>query len=150
MARVNGVEARCFRSRRTAFLDCFVIDRQLLLVDVRWYAATDYLDLFFETMANDYGRVNVQAYNFTDGYAAAIVQQKENYYQQQHGRARPADRYRALPRGRFIKTKAHDTSPPSLRCKGSHVTLTRSSPLAAASFWQRGRLQKYHGPQRHC
>ena len=42
-----------------------------------WYAPTDYLDLF-EAMAGDFGRVNVQTYNF-GGYVAPIFNKKEYF-----------------------------------------------------------------------
>ena len=52
----------------TMFLDCFIINRQLLLDMFDWYAPTDYLDLF-EAMAGDFGRVDVRTYDF-GGYVA--------------------------------------------------------------------------------
>ena len=116
-ARVNGVK-HGVSFGDTAFLDCFVISRQLLLDMFDWYAATDYLDLF-EAMANDYARVNVQAYNF-DGYAAAVFN-KKSYYRSNMDALDPRINTELFPEGRFIKTKAHDTSPAKFEV-GSHVT----------------------------
>ena len=116
-SRVNGVK-HGVSFGDTAFLDCFVISRQLLLDMFDWYAATDYLDLF-EAMANDYGRVNVQAYNF-DGYAAAVFN-KKSYYRSNMDALDPRINAELFPEGRFIKTKAHDTSPAKFEV-GSHVT----------------------------
>ena len=116
-SRVNGVK-HGVSFGDTAFLDCFVISRQLLLDMFDWYAATDYLDLF-EAMANDYARVNVQAYNF-DGYAAAVFN-KKSYYRSNMDALDPRINAELFPEGRFIKTKAHDTSPAKFEV-GSHVT----------------------------
>ena len=117
-SRVNGVK-HGVSFGDTAFLDCFVISRQLLLDMFDWYAATDYLDLF-EAMANDYGRVNVQAYNF-DGYAAAVFN-KKSYYRSNM----------ASPRAASSRPRRTTRRPPSLRWVPT--SLTRSSPLVAASL----------------
>ncbi|MGI6231007.1 MAG: glucose-1-phosphate adenylyltransferase subunit GlgD [Tractidigestivibacter sp.] len=102
----------------TMFLDCFVISRQLLLDMFDWYAATDYLDIF-EAMGADFGRVNVQSYNF-NGYAMPIFN-KKSYYRSNMDLLDPRINDELFPEGRFIKTKAHDTSPAKYE-SGSRVT----------------------------
>ena len=95
-SRVNGVK-HGVSFGDTAFLDCFLISRQLLLDMFDWYAATDYLDLF-EAMANDYAR-----------------------YRSNMDALDPRINAELFPEGRFIKTKAHDTSPAKFEV-GSRVT----------------------------
>lgn len=102
----------------TMFLDCFVMSRTLLLDMFDWYAATDYLDLF-EAMGSDYGRVNVQGYNF-NGYAMPIFN-KKTYYRSNMDLLDMRINDELFPEGRFIKTKAHDTSPAKYE-SGSRVT----------------------------
>ena len=65
--RVKGVH-NGVKFGECMFLDCFVISRKLLLDMFEWYAPTDYLDIF-EAMAGDFGRINVQTFEFT-GYVA--------------------------------------------------------------------------------
>ncbi|MBM6775384.1 glucose-1-phosphate adenylyltransferase subunit GlgD [Olsenella profusa] len=101
----------------TMFLDCFVINRQLLLDMFDWYAPTDYLDLF-EAMAGDFGRVNVQAYNF-DGYVAPIFN-KRAYYRANMDLLDPHITAELFTADRSIKTKTHDTPPAKFEV-GSHV-----------------------------
>ncbi|WP_455139364.1 glucose-1-phosphate adenylyltransferase subunit GlgD [Thermophilibacter sp.] len=101
----------------TMFLDCFVINRQLLLDMFDWYAPTDYLDLF-EAMSGDYGRVNVQVYNF-DGYVAPIFN-KRTYYRANMDLLDPRITGELFSPERPIKTKTHDTPPAKFEV-GSHV-----------------------------
>ena len=107
----------------TAFLDTFIMSRQLLLDMFDWYAPTDYLDLF-EAMAGDFGRVNVQTYNF-DGYVAPIFNKKE-YFSANMDFLDPAVSDEVFPVDRFIKTKAHDTPPAKFEI-GSRVQNSRIS-----------------------
>ncbi len=107
----------------TAFLDCFIISRSLLLDMFDWYAPTDYLDIF-EAMAGDFGRVNVQTYNF-DGYVAPIFNKKE-YFTSNMDFLDPKVSAEVFPNDRFIKTKAHDTPPAKFEI-GSRVTNSRVS-----------------------
>lgn len=101
-----------------AFLDCFVIGRQLLLDMLDWYATVDYMDLF-EAMAHDFERVDVRIYE-QKGYAAAIFN-KDTFYRANMELLNPTRLAELFPEGRFIKTKAHDT-PPAKYEVGSHVT----------------------------
>ena len=92
----------------TMFLDCFVINRQLLLDMFDWYAPTDYLDLF-EAMAGDFGRVNVQTYEF-DGYVAPVFN-KRSFYRANMDLLDPRITAELFPAERSVKTKTHDTPP---------------------------------------
>lgn len=101
----------------TAFLDLFVIGRDLLLDMLDWYAATDYLDLF-EAMGEDYRRVRVETYDFP-GYVAPIFT-KDTYYRSNMDLLNPDTMAEVVPTGRFIKTKGHDT-PPVKNEQGSYT-----------------------------
>lgn len=105
----------------TAFLDCFVMSRALLLQMLEWYAQTDYLDLF-EAMVGDYERVNVQTCEF-DGYAAAIFN-KDRYYRANMDLLDPKISAELFPAERPIRTKAHDNAPAKFE-GGSRVTNSR-------------------------
>ena len=107
----------------TMSLDCFVINRQLLLDMFEWYAPTDYLDIF-EAMTEDFGRINVRTYNF-DGYVAPIFN-KRDYYKSNMDLLDPGVQDELFPEDRSIKTKAHDT-PPAKNEVGSRVTNSRIS-----------------------
>ena len=107
----------------TMFLDCFVINRQLLLDMFDWYAATDYLDLF-EAMAGDFGRVNVRTYDF-DGYVAPIFN-KRAYFRANMDVLDPKIAAELFPSDRPILTKAHDTPPAKFEI-GSHVCNSAAS-----------------------
>lgn len=74
--RVKGVH-NGVKFGECMFLDCFVISRKLLLDMFEWYAPTDYLDIF-EAMAGDFGRINVQTFEFT-GYVAPIFTKRDYY-----------------------------------------------------------------------
>lgn len=106
-----------------AFLDCFVISRELLRSAFEWYTATDYLDLF-EAMADDFGRVNVNAYHF-NGYVAAIFN-KRTLYKANMDMLNPAISNELFPEDLSIKTKTHDTPPAKFEA-GSRVANSRIS-----------------------
>ena len=112
----------------TMFLDCFVINRPLLLDMFDWYAPTDYLDLF-EAMAGDFGRVDVRTYDF-DGYVAPIFN-KRAYFRANMDLLDPRITGELFVEERFIKTKTHDTPPPSSR--SAATCATPPSPPATAS-----------------
>ena len=107
----------------TAFLDTFIMSRSLLLDMFDWYAPTDYLDLF-EAMAGDFGRVNVQTFNY-DGYVAPIFNKKD-YFAANMDFLDPRVSDEVFPADRFIKTKAHDTPPAKFEI-GSRVQNSRIS-----------------------
>ena len=101
----------------TMFLDCFVINRQLLLDMFDWYGPTDYLDLF-EAMSGDFGRVNVRTYEY-DGYVAPIFN-KRSYFRANMDLLDPRITAELFPDDRTVKTKTHDTPPAKFEV-GSHV-----------------------------
>ena len=105
--RVTGLH-HGVKAGETAFLDCFIIAREKLLELLDMYATVDYLDLF-EAMADDLGNINVNTYYF-DGYAAPVFK-KETYYASNMDLLNPEVMGELFPPHRFIKTKAHDTSP---------------------------------------
>ena len=102
----------------TSFLDCFVVGRELLLQLLEWYEATDYLDIF-EALSNDYGRVNVQAFDYKD-YVAPVFNTRA-YFKANMALLRPKVSEELFPVERPIRTKAHDNAPAKFE-SGSHVT----------------------------
>ena len=120
--RVKGVH-NGVKFGECMFLDCFVISRKLLLDMFEWYAPTDYLDIF-EAMAGDFGRINVQTFEFT-GYVAPIFT-KRDYYKSNMAMLDMDVQDDLFPEERSIKTKAHDT-PPAKNEVGSRVTNSRVS-----------------------
>lgn len=107
----------------TMFLDCFVINRQLLLDMFDWYAPTDYLDAF-EAMTGDFGRVDVRTYDF-GGYVAPIFN-KRTYFRANMDLLDPRITEELFPAGRSIKTKTHDTPPAKFEV-GSRVLNSAAS-----------------------
>ena len=92
----------------TAFLDCFIIKRSLLLDMIDWYAAEDHLD-FFEAIFSNTNPVTIKTANF-DGYVAPIFDKKA-FYGASMDLKDPAIAAQLFVADRYIKTKAHDTSP---------------------------------------
>ncbi len=74
--RVLGVEHGA-RAGSQAFLDCFMINRELLLSILDWYREVDHLDLF-DALAEKYEAIDVRSYEF-EGYAANIYD-TESYF----------------------------------------------------------------------
>lgn len=118
MSVVHGVEfGDC------AFLDCFVIGRELLLQMLDWYAQSDYLDLF-EAMCDDFSRVHVHTYNFS-GYVAAIFN-KNTYFKSNMDLLNPEIIKELFPVDWPVRTKTHDNAPAKFE-QGSHVCNSRIS-----------------------
>ncbi|MCH3967332.1 MAG: glucose-1-phosphate adenylyltransferase subunit GlgD [Atopobiaceae bacterium] len=115
--RVKGVTHGC-KFGDTAFLDCFIVSRELLLKYLEWYAAVDYLDLF-EAMQSDFERVDVRTFNF-DGFAAGIFN-AASYFRHSMELLNPQIDDQLFPAGRPILTKAHDT-PPAKYETGGHAS----------------------------
>lgn len=107
----------------TAFLDCFVIGRNLLLQMLEWYAQTDYLDLF-EALAADYARVKVLTLDYP-GYVAAIFN-KDAYFKANMDLLDPKVSAELFPVERPVRTKAHDNAPAKFEA-GSRVSNARVS-----------------------
>ena len=107
-----------------AFLDLFVIDRELLLDLLERYEHVDHLDLF-EALTNDWGLVDVEVVPF-GGYYAPIFNER-SYYGASVEALSPDVMAELFPVGSPIMTKAHDTAPAKYEA-GSHV---RNSSLSA-------------------
>ena len=75
--RVTGM-LRGVRAGGNGFLDCFIINRNLLLKMLDWYAAIDYLDIF-EALTEDYDKVSIGLYEYS-GYAAAIFDTQSYFH----------------------------------------------------------------------
>lgn len=101
----------------TAFLDCFVISRDLLLNLLEWFSAVDYLDLF-EALQNDFQRFDVRPFMF-EGYAAGIFNVR-SYFRHSMDLLNPSIDDQLFMPGRPVLTKAHD-NPPAKYERGSHV-----------------------------
>ncbi len=92
----------------TAFLDMFVISRELLLDLLNSFAPIDHLDLF-EALAGSYNRYDVQVVEY-DGYAAPVFDDL-TYYDVNMETLWDKTVNELFPPERFILTKAHDTAP---------------------------------------
>ena len=107
-----------------AFLDMFVISRELLLSLLNSFAPVDHLDLF-EALAGSYGRYNVQVEQF-DGYAAPVFDDL-TYYDVNMEALWDKTASDLFPFERSILTKAHDTAP----VKYGNAANVSSSAVAA-------------------
>jgi glucose-1-phosphate adenylyltransferase len=96
----------------TAFLDCFVIRRDLLIDMLGWYEQVDYLDLF-EAMESDFGRIDVRVYRY-NGYVAPIFD-TASYYRSNMQLLDLKIADEVFPEDRQIKTKPHDNPPAAYR-----------------------------------
>ena len=90
------------------FLDCFVIDRELLLEICNDYASVDYLDLF-EAIAADFSRIDVCSYEFK-GLAVGMFDEA-SYYRRSMDMLNPEIMHALFTHDRPIMTKAHDAAP---------------------------------------
>jgi glucose-1-phosphate adenylyltransferase len=90
-----------------AFLDYFVIERELLLELIDTYVAVDHLDLF-EALNPEFERLRVNAVEF-DGYMKPIFD-KPSYFKANMDTLDP-EVLRELADSRPVKTKAHDNPP---------------------------------------
>ena len=99
------------------FIDCFVINRELLLQICEEFKAVDYLDLF-EAVADEYRQIDVRSYEFT-GMAIGMFNE-ETYYHRSMEMLEPGVMDRLFIDDRPIMTKAHDT-PPAKYASGSTV-----------------------------
>lgn len=114
--RVVGV-SKGVKAGENAFLDCFVISRDLLLKIIDWYSAINYLDLF-EVLAGDYDKMDVELYEFK-GYAGTIWD-VDSYYRHSMDLLQPRV-YDELFRGDgLIQTKVQDEVPTEYM-KGARV-----------------------------
>lgn len=114
--RVKSVEAGVSYGENM-FLDCFIINRELLLRICDEYESLDYLDLF-EAIKNDYERIDVCSYEFK-GMAVGMFDE-ESYYRRSMDMLNPEVMHELFTHERPILTKAHDTAPAKY-AKGSNA-----------------------------
>ena len=121
--RVQGFDQGC-NYGDNKFLDCFIINRDLLLKICDEYASLDYLDLF-EAVRDDFGRVDVCSYEFK-GMAVGMFNE-DTYYRRSMDMLNPDVMHALFTHDRPVMTKAHD-NPPAKYSKGSN---TRNSFVSA-------------------
>ena len=115
--RVSHVKLGC-EYGDNKFLDCFVINRDLLLQIIDRYATSDYLDVF-EATEPDFSLIDVCSYEFK-GLAMGIFNEK-TYYERSMELLNPVASDQLFRRDRPILTKAHD-APPAKYSTGSNAT----------------------------
>ena len=114
--RVHALRSGCsFGDNK--FLDCCVINRDVLLDIIDNYQDVDHLDLF-EAIEPAFGRIDVCSYEFK-GLALGVFDE-QSYYQRSMEVLRPDLNDRLFNPDRPIMTKAHD-APPAKYCTGSTV-----------------------------
>lgn len=90
------------------FIDCFVINRDLLLEICDAFSSLDYLDLF-DAIAGEFKHYDVRSYKF-EGMAIGMFNE-ETYYHRSMEMLNPDTMDRLFQNDRPIMTKAHDTPP---------------------------------------
>lgn len=105
--RVTDLKSGCAYGDNQ-FLDCFIINRDLLLELCEQYETLDYLDLF-DAIRPDFGRIDVCTYEFK-GLAVGMFNE-ESYYQRSMEMLNPDVMHQLFTHSRPIMTKAHDTPP---------------------------------------
>ena len=115
--RVTDLKSGCAYGENQ-FLDCFIINRDLLLELCEQYETLDYLDLF-DAIRPDFGRIDVCTYEFK-GLAVGMFNE-ESYYQRSMEMLNPDVMHQLFTHSRPIMTKAHDT-PPAKYSSGSNAT----------------------------
>lgn len=120
--RVQQVREGC-KYGDNKFIDCFVINRELLLQIIDRYASADYLDIF-EAIASDFSRIDVCSYEFK-GLAVGMFDQT-TYYQRSMEMLDPVINNQLFRKDRPILTKAHD-APPAKYAAGSVACNSRIS-----------------------
>lgn len=93
-----------------AFMDGFIVNRDLLMDILEWYAAVDYMD-FFSALSNDLDKIMVHAFELKS-HAAAIHTVKE-YFESSMGVLDTELLDELFSKERPIMTKALDTVPSS-------------------------------------
>ena len=115
--RVQQVKQGCeFGDNK--FMDCFIINRDLLLQIIDRYQSADYLDLF-EAIAGDFSLIDVCSYEFK-GLAIGIFNER-TYYARSMEMLNPDVADQLFRKDRPIMTKAHD-APPAKYSAGSNAT----------------------------
>lgn len=120
--RVKAVEPGC-EYGDNKFIDCFVVNRELLLKIIDQYASADYLDIF-EAIAPDFERIDVCSYEFK-GLAMGIFGE-DTYYARSMEMLNPKVCNELFMKDRPVLTKAHD-APPAKYSAGSLACNSRIS-----------------------
>ena len=115
--RVQKVNQGCGYGENE-FMDCFVINRDLLLQIISHYQSADYLDLF-EAIEGSFQLIDVGSYEFK-GLALGIFDEK-TYYERSMELLNPEISSQLFRKDRPILTKAHD-APPAKYAAGSNAT----------------------------
>ena len=105
--RVASIESGC-NWGDDEFLDCFIINRDLLLQICEEYESIDYLDLF-DAIRDDFGRIDVCTYEFK-GLAVGMFSEA-TYYRRSMEMLDPDTMHQLFTHERPIMTKAHDVPP---------------------------------------
>ncbi len=105
--RVQKIEQGC-EYGDNKFIDCFIINRELLLQIIDNYASADYLDLF-EAIQGDFARIDVCSYEFK-GMAIGIFNE-DTYYKRSMELLDLPTYDHLFVKDRPIRTKAHDAAP---------------------------------------
>ena len=105
--RVTGTK-RGVKEGECAFMDCFIINRDLLLKMLEWYRPVNYLDMF-EAIASDYDKMDVEMYEYS-GYAAAIFD-TETYFRRSMELLDRKVHSELFSRERPVMTKIQDAVP---------------------------------------
>ncbi|AEB07180.1 glucose-1-phosphate adenylyltransferase, GlgD subunit [Coriobacterium glomerans PW2] len=114
--RVTAIKTGCdFGDNK--FLDCFIIERNVLIDIIDHYASADYLDLF-EAIAGDFARIDVCSYEFK-GLSIGVFDEN-TYYQRSMELLDPDRADQLFMAERPIRTKAHDY-PPAKYVAGSYA-----------------------------
>ncbi len=120
--RVTGLEKKDF-GELNQFIDCFLIDRELLLKFTDWYSNMGYLDLT-EVIEENLDKLAVYGYEFK-GYACA-VESKRDYMAASMDLLKPEVMQELFMGERKVKTKVQD-APPVKYFPGANV---RNSMIA--------------------
>lgn len=115
--RVQQVKQGCVYGDNK-FMDCCIINRDLLLQIIDRYQTADYLDLF-EAIAGDFALIDVCSYEFK-GLVMGLFDEK-TYYDRSMELLNPTVADQLFMKDRPIRTKAHD-APPAKYFTGSHAT----------------------------
>ncbi|MBQ9827046.1 MAG: glucose-1-phosphate adenylyltransferase subunit GlgD [Lachnospiraceae bacterium] len=96
------------RCGEMAFIDCFIINHELLMKILDWYMAVDYKDLF-DALSADLDKIKVCTYEF-DGYSRSI-HSKEAYFRTSMELLRYSVRQELFNPDRPVTTKILDMVP---------------------------------------
>ena len=129
--KVTGIK-HGLEKGETAFLDTFVVGRELLLKFIDWYSAKDYMDIF-DIMEPDYDKMDIRTYEY-NGYSREIFT-LQNYFDFNMELLDPDVSYRLFDPQMPVRTKVQDCIPGRL-LPGSEV----SDSLVSSGCWVKGKV----------